>query len=723
MSATVEARPFTTRRARTPTLLQMEASECGAAALGIVLAHHGRWVPLEELRVACGVSRDGSRASNVAKAAAGYGLEVEAYRVEPADLGGLPMPVIAHWGMNHFVVVESAGRGGARINDPASGPRAVTAEELGRNLTGVVLALRPGEAFRRGGERPSAAAGLARRLRGNGASFGFLLGLGVLMTLPALLIPAFSQVFVDDVLVGRFDSWLRPLLIGMGVTSVVVAGLTWLQLDLLLRLETRLSVGASAAFLERLVRLPVGFFAQRHPGDLGGGVVLNDRVARLVSGDVGRGLLGLITALAYAAAMAVQDPLLAAVVVGAAVLNLVALVLLSRSLADANGRLLSRALRTDGLARGGLRMIESYRAAGTEHLLLAQLAGARAGVANLTAGLALRRGLLDGLPAFIAIVAAAAVLVLGGMKMMAGEMTVGGLVAFQALAMGFMGPVALLVSVAAQMGDAGANLSLLEDTLRHPVAPEFAAAPSRAPAARMAGHVELRDVTFGHSRLEPPLLDGLSLTIEPGRRLGIVGGSGSGKSTLALLIAGLHRPWSGEVRLDGRRLEDVPREELRREVAVVDQAGYLFDGTVRDNIALWDPTLADERLVEAASDALIHGDILARRGGYAGPVSEEGRNWSGGQRARLELTRATVTDPSILILDEATASLDNGSEAAVMANLRRRGCTMILVAHRMAVVRDLDEVIVMERGRIVQRGHPDALAAAPGPFRAMLAAN
>jgi NHLM bacteriocin system ABC transporter peptidase/ATP-binding protein len=714
------------RRVRTPTLLQMEAVECGAAALGIVLAHHGRFVALEELRAACGVSRDGSRASHVATAARGYGMRVQAFRAEPEHLPELDLPLIAHWGMNHFVVVEGVSRRHAWINDPATGPRRIPRAELDRMFTGIAITLAPGEGFRRGGDRPGAAGGILRRLRGNEPSFGFALGISLLMMIPALLVPAFSQVFVDDVLVARFEGWLAPLLWGMAGTAVAMGVITWLQLDTLLRLETRLSVGGSAAFLQRLTRLPVSFFAQRHPGDVTGRVLLNDRVARLVSGDVGRGLLGLVSAAIYALVMAVYDAGLAAVVVGAAVLNLGALLWLGRSLSDDNQRLLSRMLRADGLARQGLQMIETYRASGTEPLLLAQLAGARAGVANITQRLALRRAVLEGLPAFIAVLAGAAILVMGGARIMAGEMTVGQLVAFQALAMAFMAPVAQLVAVATQIQDARANLALLEDTLHHPEAEEFAAPTPAAGAAprgigrRLAGRIELRDVTFGHSRLEAPLLDGVSLVVEPGRRLGIVGASGSGKSTLALLIAGLYRPWSGEVLVDGRALSDIPRDELRRQVAVVDQNGFLFDGTVRDGIAMWDPTLADERLVESAQDAAIHPEILARRGGYAGAVAEEGRNWSGGQRSRLELARALVTDPAILVLDEATAALDNRTEATLLRNLRRRGCTMVVIAHRLGLVRDCDEVIVMERGRIVQRGRPDDLAAAEGPFRAML---
>jgi NHLM bacteriocin system ABC transporter peptidase/ATP-binding protein len=710
------------KRVRTPTLLQMEAVECGAAALGIILAHHGRHATLEELRAACGVSRDGSRASNVAAAARQYGMEVQAFRVEPDSLGSLDLPLIAHWGMNHFVVIEGIGASHAWLNDPATGPRRITLAELDRNLTGVVITFKPGTGFVRGGDKPRAIGGILRRLRGNEGGFGFALGVSLLMMIPALLIPALSQVFVDDILVAGTEDWLQPLLIGMAGTACAMALITWLQLDTLLRLETRLSVSGSAQFLERLTHLPVAFFAQRHPGDIAGRVILNDRVARLVSGDVGRGVLGLINAVIYALVMLVYDGFLTLIVVLAALVNLGALAWLGRSLQDDNQRLLGKTLRTDGLARQGLQMIESYRAGGTEGQLLSQLAGHRAAVANITQSLALRRAVLEGLPSFIAVAAGAAVLVVGGARIMAGEMTVGQLVAFQALAMGFMGPVAQLVAVATQMQDARANLALLEDTLHHEEAPEFQGTRGvPALAARMAGHVELRDVSFGYSRLEPPLLAGVSLTIRPGQRLGIVGGSGSGKSTLALLIAGLYQPWSGEVLLDGKPLADIPRSTLRREVAVVDQQGYLFDGNVRDNIAMWDATLADERLVEAAQLAVIHDEILARRGGYAGLVSEEGRNWSGGQRGRMELARALVADPSILILDEATAALDNRAEAMLMRNLRRRGCTMLIIAHRLGLVRDCDEVLVMEAGRIVQRGRPDDLAAQDGPFRLMLA--
>ncbi|MBO1073304.1 NHLP family bacteriocin export ABC transporter peptidase/permease/ATPase subunit [Roseomonas marmotae] len=709
------------RRLRTPTILQMEATECGAAALGIVLAHHGLWLPLEDLRIRCGVSRDGSRASHITRAARQLGMEVQAFRAEPEALGGMALPAILHWGMDHFVVLEGGGGDQWFINDPARGPRRVDGAEFARQFTGIVLSLKPGPDFRPAGSAPSLRRALAARLDGAWPGFWFLLGVSLLLLVPGLLLPAASQVFIDQVLVAQLQSWLPGLLMAMAGLAALMAGLTWLQLRVLLRLETYLAVGGANRFLRHVLRLPVTFFAQRHSGDIASRVLLNDRLAALLAGDIGRVLLAMIGAAVYLAAMAAYDGLLALVVLGLSAINLLALRVLSRRLADDNHRLLVETGLSNGEARQGLQMLDAYKASGSEVLLLRRMMGRQARILNLRQGLAMRRALTDSLPAAIGVLSAAAVLVLGGLRVTAGEMTVGALVAFQGLMLGFAVPVQQLTALGAQIQDARAYLGLLDDTLRHPQAPEFAAAGGSGPIRRLEGRIGLEDIRFGHSPLAPPLLDGISLTVPVGGRLGIVGASGCGKSTLAGLIAGLHRPWSGTVRIDGRPLDEIPRAALRGSVAVVDQNLVLFDGTMRDNLGLWDATLPDERLQAAARDAAIHSDIMAR-GGYGARVAEEGRNLSGGQRARLEMARALAQDPRILLLDEATAALDPVTEAEVLANLRRRGCTMVVVAHRPSAVRDCDEIIVLEGGRIVQQGAPAALAAQPGPYRRLLQA-
>jgi NHLM bacteriocin system ABC transporter peptidase/ATP-binding protein len=627
--------------------------------------------------------------------------------------------------MDHYVVLEGGGGGGGWfINDPARGRRKVDSEEFGRQFTGVVLSLSPGPAFRPAGQPPALWRALRGQLRGTGRGFGFLLGTSLLLLVPGLLLPAAAQVFIDQVLVARLHGWLAPLLLGLAGAALLTGGMTWLQLTVLLRLETRLAVAASAQFLQRLLQLPIGFYAQRHSGDVAMRVMLNNRLATLLAGELGRAVLAAVSALVYLAAMALYDLRLAAIVAALAAVNLLALQHVSHALTDRNHRLLTETAVGQGEARQGLRMIEVFKADGSEPVLLRRLVGRQLRIQELRQNLAMHRASVEALPQALALLSAAAVLVLGGQRIMQGQMTVGALVAFQALMVNFAAPLLQLTQLTARIQDARACLALLDDTMRHPLAEEFAPAPPAAPlpSGRLRGEVELRGVSFGHARGGAPLLEDVSFHVQPGGRLGITGASGSGKSTLGALIAGLHRPWSGEVLIDSQPLASIPRAMLRGGVAVVDQAVVLFEGSVRDNLSLWDATLSDERLQAAARDAAIH-DTILDRGGYGSRIAEEGRDLSGGQRARIELARALALEPRILVLDEATAALDTLTEAEVLTRLRRRGCTIVTIAHRASALADCDEVLVMEAGRIVERGPPATLAARNGAFQRLMAAK
>lgn len=703
------------RRQRTPTLLQMEAAECGAAALGIILGYHGCWATLEELRLACNVSRDGSSALAILRAARAMGLEAQAERLEPADLRGRDLPAIIHWGMNHFLVVEGFRGDRVRLNDPATGPREVSAAEFDRMFTGIVLFMRPGSGFQRRGSRPSLARGLTRRLRGAGDAFGFILMISFALVVPGLLVPVFAQIFIDQILVNRFATWLWPLILGMGLAAVLTAALTFLQREALLRLETRLALRGAAGFVGHVVRLPLLYFAQRHPGEVASRVTLNDRLAQLIAGDVGAVLLNLLTATAYLAAMMFYAPWLGLLVAAGAAVNLALLTRSSRALADDNRRMVIATTMQAGFAKQGLGMIEAYKAAGLEDLFRERLSAMYARVLNLRQGLARRRMRLTALPGLTGLALGGLVLVIGADMVIRGELTLGMLIAFQALMAGFLAPMAQLVQLGARIQDGQACIQVLDDTLRHPTAAEFTGTADPAPG-RLIGAIDLRGVSAGYGPAAVPLIRDLNLSLSPGERLGIVGASGSGKSTLAALIAGIHPPAAGDILIDGTPMTAIPRARLRQSLAYVDQRAVILEGSIRDNIALWDPSLPDERIVEAARMALIHDVILRRPGGYGGHVTEGGTNLSGGQRARLEIARALVREPRILILDEATAFLDTETEAGLHAGLRRLGATMIIVAHRFSAVRDCDRVIVMDKGSIVQEGSPEALLSRPGPF-------
>lgn len=706
---------------RTPTILQVEAAECGAAALGIIAAHHGLWLTLEDLRARCGVSRDGSKAQHIVAAARELGFEVRAVRCEPEALEQADCPAILHWGMDHFLVLEGKSGGLWCVNDPARGRRRVDDRELRRQFSGVLLMMKPGPDFQRGGSAPSALRGLADRLKGGSAAVWLAIGISLMLAVPGVLQPSFRQVFLDRVMSAGIVAWLWPIVLVVFGVGVFAALCTWMQRTLQHNLETRVAVRGGIEFMERVLRLPLSFYGQRGAAGIADRVMLNDRVAGTVAREIGGTMLALIMAVTYLAVLVLFDWRLGLVsALGAATLGL-ALLLLSARLREDQQRLLNEQGLEDAEAKQGLRMIDSYRASGTEALLFDRLTARRARALNLRQSLMLGRAALKHLPGLVTTIAAAAAIAVGGGLIIDGQMSIGAMVAFLFLQSAFLAPVGRLVQLGPRLQEAGANLRLLDDTLRHPLSEEFTKPPP-APRLirRLQGKVELRDVTFGHSRRAAPLITGVSLVIEPGERVGIVGASGSGKSTLALLAAGLHEPWSGEVLLDDKPIRDIPRAVLRQSVQVVDQNGFLFTGTVRDNIAMWDPTVSEERLHAAARDAVIHDFILDRREGYAFPVAGGGTNLSGGQRARIEIARALVQDPRILVFDEATAALDDETEAELLSNIRRRGATMLVIAHRLAPLRDCDRVVVMERGRIVEMGPPGELAARRGAFARLM---
>ncbi|NPD14917.1 ATP-binding cassette domain-containing protein [Xinfangfangia sp. D13-10-4-6] len=706
---------------RTPTVLQMESTECGAAVLAILCGHWGLWKTLEELRLLCNVSRDGASAAGIARAARGLGFEVRASRTEPAELSRLRHPAILHWGMDHFIVLEGIRGGKAWINDPATGPRSISLRELDEGFTGILLELTPGPGFAKGGRAPSLWSALRQRLVGQRGTIGFSVMLALALIIPGLMVPVFTQIFIDQVLIARHDSWLVPLLLAMLAAALVMAALTWLQREVMLRLETALVLRGALGFARHVLHLPLSYFAQRHAGEVASRVMVNDRVGQLISTQLGLLLLSGITASAYLMAMLVYAPLLTLPVVVAALLNLGAFLWVSRGLTDANRRLAGAMTGQAGFAKLGLQMIEAWAARGQQDLFRSRLAARNAQYVNLQQEVAAPQLWLAALPALSATLTAGTVLLLGGMQVIDGAITIGTLIAFQALMMAFFAPFGQLIQLGGGIMDGLAIMRLLDDTLDHPLAAEFTnspAQPARA-AGKLSGAISLQGVSFGHSAHQPVLQD-ISFTLYPGERLGIVGSSGSGKSTLGQLIAGHIQPQAGEIRFDGQPLAEIARDTFRASLASVDQHTAIFQASIRQNVTLWDSSQPEERVIAACRAAGLHDDILRRPGGYGAMLNEGGTTLSGGQRARLEIARALLREPRILILDEASAALDAETEARVMRGISGLGLTTIVIAHRWSALRHVDRVLVLEKGRIVQEGTPDALIAAPGPFRHLM---
>lgn len=709
---------------RSPTILQMEAVECGAAALAIVLAHHGRWVPLEELRLACGVSRDGSKANNVVKAAREYGLIAKGLKTEPKTLANLKGPMILHWNFNHFLVLDGIRGDKVQINDPGGGPRTVTQQELDESFTGVVLTFQPGPNFKPSGSAPSLVPALKSRLVGAHSALLFVVLAGLLLVLPGMITPVFSKLFVDGVLLDGRKDWLPPLLLAMGATGLVFGFLTWLQQSYLLRLETRLAVTSSSHFLLHVLKLPVVFFTQRFAGDISSRVAINNSVAQLLSRELASNFLALSTAIFFALIMFAYDWLLTLVCLAVVSLNAAAVTAVARHRIDGTRRFVQDRGKMNGTALGGLQNIETLKATGGESDLFSRWSGYQAKVVNARQDLERTTQIFDAIPGLLAAINSALVLGIGSTRVMNGSLTLGGLIAFQVLVASFIGPINRLVALVGRLQTAEGDLARLDDVLRYKVDSKHTetsdALPPEAPV-KLSGKLELKNITFGYSRLDPPLIQDFSLTVEPGRRVALVGGSGSGKSTIAQMVTGLYQPWSGEVLFDGKSREEVPRPVLSSSLASVDQSVFLFAGSLRENLTLWDSTLPLPEVIAAAKDAAIHDVIAARPGGYDSPVAEGGANFSGGQQQRLEIARALVGRPTLLVLDEATSALDPQTEQIIDQNLRRRGCTCLIVAHRLSTIRDADEIIVLERGKVVQRGtHEELLADREGRYALLI---
>ena len=718
--------PGKSKAAKVPVVMQMEALECGAACLAMVLAYYGKWMPLEQVRVDCGVSRDGSKAGNVMKAARSYGLEAKGYRMGLEAVKGISaFPCIIHWNLNHFVVLCGFRGNHACINDPARGSVKVTMDEFDKAFTGIVMVFAPTENFEPDGKRTSTLAFARKRLSGAGAAMVFVMLTSIIGYVFTLLNPAFSRFFMDRLLTGENSELLTPFIALVAAVSLLQVFVTAIRAVYSLKINGKMAVVGSGSFMWKVLKMPMEFFSQRMAGDLLTRHKANETIAEQLVNTLTPLALSAVMMVFYLVVMLRYSPLLTLVGLVSILINIV----MSRVISEKRVNITRVQTRDAGKLMSatvsGIRMVETIKASGAENGYFQRWAGYQASVNEQNTKYTRLNQYLGFIPAFITTLANALVLVLGIWLCMRGEFTLGMVTAFQSFLASFLSPAMTLVTAGQTLQEMRTQMERVQDVMEYPEDPYFSDAPVSEDEDydKLTGAVELRNVTFGYSKLDPPLIENFSLNLKPGGRVALVGASGCGKSTISKLISGLYQPWSGEILFDGKPISEIDRAVFTGSVAVVDQDIILFNDTIANNIKMWDDSIEDFEVILAARDAQIHDDIMARPGGYQGKITEGGRDLSGGQRQRLEIARVLAQDPHIVIMDEATSALDARTEYEVTNAVKERGVTCIIIAHRLSTIRDCDEIIVLDHGKVVERGTHEELFKKGGYYTVLITSD
>ena len=718
--------PGKSKAAKVPVVMQMEALECGAACLAMVLAYYGKWMPLEQVRVDCGVSRDGSKAGNVMKAARSYGLEAKGYRMGLEAVKGISaFPCIIHWNLNHFVVLCGFRGNHACINDPARGSVKVTMDEFDKAFTGIVMVFAPTENFEPDGKRTSTLAFARKRLSGAGAAMVFVMLTSIIGYVFTLLNPAFSRFFMDRLLTGENSELLMPFIALVAAVSLLQVFVAAIRAVYSLKINGKMAVVGSGSFMWKVLKMPMEFFSQRMAGDLLTRHKANETIAEQLVNTLTPLALSAVMMVFYLVVMLRYSPLLTLVGLVSILINIV----MSRVISEKRVNITRVQTRDAGKLMSatvsGIRMVETIKASGAENGYFQRWAGYQASVNEQNTKYTRLNQYLGFIPAFITTLANALVLVLGIWLCMRGEFTLGMVTAFQSFLASFLSPAMTLVTAGQTLQEMRTQMERVQDVMEYPEDPYFSDAPVSEDEDydKLTGAVELRNVTFGYSKLDPPLIENFSLNLKPGGRVALVGASGCGKSTISKLISGLYQPWSGEILFDGKPISEIDRAVFTGSVAVVDQDIILFNDTIANNIKMWDDSIEDFEVILAARDAQIHDDIMARPGGYQGKITEGGRDLSGGQRQRLEIARVLAQDPHIVIMDEATSALDARTEYEVTNAVKERGVTCIIIAHRLSTIRDCDEIIVLDHGKVVERGTHEELFKKGGYYTELITSD
>ena len=711
--------PLKTGAAKVPVVIQMEALECGAASLTMVLAYYNKWIPLEQVRADCGVSRDGSNAKNILKAARCYGLTAKGYRYEPDGLKqNGTFPCIIHWNFNHFVVLCGFKGNKAVINDPAKGTYSVSMEVFDKSFTGICLMFAPGEDFQPSGKPKSVLSFVKKKLSGTGSAFALVVITTVITSLIGIITPGFSNVFADRLLSGTNPEWFMPFIYGISGLAIIQIIVAWIQATYTLKVNGKIAIVANSEYMWHVLRLPMEFFSQRMAGDITGRRNQNASIAGNIISTFAPLTIQAVMMIFYLFVMLRYSVVLSLIGIASIFINM----LVSRYISKKRINMTRVTSRDSGKLAGatvaGIEMIESIKSSGAENGYFEKWSGYQASVNAGNVKFTKLNAYMGIIPSVVSMLTNTLVLMGSVYLCQQGEWTVGMITAFSGFLSSFLSPAMQFVSASQTLQEMRTNMERIEDVMEYPADVPYSSEPISDDEEfdKLSGKIELKNVTFGYSRLAEPLIKDFSMTLMPGQRVAFVGPSGCGKSTISKLISGLYKPWSGEILFDGKPMSEINRSVFTGSLSVVDQDIILFEDTIANNIKMWDASIEDFEMILAARDAQIHNDIMQRDGGYQYKLMEGGKDLSGGQRQRLEIARVLAEDPTIIIMDEATSALDAKTEYDVVKSIQNRGITCIVVAHRLSTIRDCDEIIVLDRGKVVERGTHAELYANGGVY-------
>ena len=698
--------------AKVPVVMQMEALECGAASLAMILAYYDKWIPLEQVRSDCGVSRDGSNAANVLRAARSYGMIAKGYRYEPEELKKYgKFPCIVHWNFNHFVVLNGFKKDKAVLNDPAKGNYTVSMKVFDESFTGICLMFEPGDNFEPSGKPKSMMSFARERMKGSAVAVAFVILTSIISNLIGIINPAFSRIFLDRLLTGVNPEWFMPFIMALALIGIIQLVVSWISAVYSLKINGKMDAVGNTTFMWKVLRMPMEFFSQRMAGDICQRQSSNSNIAKTLVSTFAPLLLNTIMMIFYLVVMLRYSLVLTLIGLISIVVNFFVSRIISAKRVNITRVQMRDAGKLAGTTVAGIEMIETIKAAGAENGFFEKWAGYQASVNTAQVKYARLNQYLGLIPSAVSGITNIAVLMLGVYLVIQGEFTIGMVMAFQGFLSSFQAPAMTLISAGQTMQEMRTEMERIEDVMKYPTDVEYAEdeKDDGREYSKLSGNIELKNITFGYSKLAKPLISDFNLTLKPGQRIALVGGSGSGKSTIAKLISGLYKPWSGEILFDGKPMSEIDREVFTGSLAVVDQDIILFEDTIANNIKMWDKSIEDFEMIMAARDAQIHEDIMQRENGYQYKITEGGKDFSGGQRQRLEIARVLAQDPTIVILDEATSALDAKTEYEVVKAIKDRGITCIVVAHRLSTIRDCDEIIVLDYGEVKDRGTHEEL--------------